>query len=500
MNSFTDYPEHDATSLGQLVASRDVAPRELVEAAIERIERLNPTLNAVIYEDFDRALERADDPVSTESPFPGVPFLLKDVYADLAGTPTTAGSRSLRNYVPDQNAEIVNRYQAAGLNVLGKTNLSEFGLAPIAEPDLFGPTRNPWDPDLSSGGSSGGSAAAVAARCVPLAHAADGGGSIRIPASACGLFGLKPTRGRTPHGPGLAESWFGLSEQHVVSVSVRDSARALDATQGPDPGAPYVAPPPDRPFADEVGADPGRLRIAYTTGALLGPDIEDECQHAVDGAAKLCDELGHEVVEDSPDIDSDELRQAFVTIGANVAGFEAAYAEELRGTPLEKDELELVQEILVKVAEKTPATELGWALHVAKQSARTLAEFLDNYDLLLTSTLAQTPWPVGALEPAASETMIMKTIRAVPAKPLLDKLLDQLSEELLKPIPNTPLFNMSGQPAMSVPLHWTERGLPVGVQFAAGSGEEGLLFRLAAQLEEAKPWRDRKPTLVESAS
>lgn len=500
MNDFTDYPEHDATSLGQLVASRDVSPRELVETAIGRIERFNPTLNAVIYEDFDRALESADEPVSTESAFPGVPFLLKDVYADLAGTPTTAGSRSRRNYVPDRNAEIVNRYQAAGLNVLGKTNMSEFGLAPIAEPVLFGPTRNPWDPDLSSGGSSGGSAAAVAARCVPLAHAAGGGGSIRIPASACGLFGLKPTRGRNPHGPGLAEAWFGLSEQHVVSVSVRDSARALDATRGPDPGAPYVAPPPGRPFAEEVGVDPGRLRIAYTTGALLGSYVEEECQHAVEAAAKLCDELGHEVVEDSPNIDADELRRVFVTIGVNVGGFEAAYSEEVRGTPLERGEMELAQEILAKVAEKTPASEFGWALHAAKQSARTLADFLDNYDLLLTSTLAQTPWPIGALEPTTSEARVLKAIRAVPAKPLLDKLLEQLAEELLKPIPNTPLFNMGGQPAMSVPLHWTESGLPVGVQFAARFGEEGLLFRLAAQLEEAKPWRGRKPTLIESTS
>ncbi len=495
MGSFSDYEEFDATGLGELVAGGEVAPRELVEAAIERIERHDTTLNAVVHRDFDRALEAAERPVPADAPFPGVPFLLKDLHAAYAGAPLTSGSRALADYVPDHNSELVDRHLRAGLIVLGKTNTPEFGLAPVTEPDLFGPTRNPWNLERTPGGSSGGSAAAVAARYVPMAHASDGGGSIRIPASACGLFGLKPTRGRTPLGPDFAEAWFGLSEAHVVSRSVRDSARILDATAGPDVGAPYVAPPPARPFAEEVGAPPGRLRIAFSTGTLLSEEIHPDCKEAVLETARLCEELGHDVTEAAPRLDVEELTAVFVTLATAGGAFEAEYAARLRGRPLGKGDLELVQSVLVKVAKKTPADQLAWAIHTAKQTGRTMGRFLSDFDVFLTSTLAEPPWPIGALDPAPNEVRMLRVVDALPAKPLLDALVRQLSGELLRPIPNTPLFNMSGQPAMNLPLHWNDDGLPVGVQFAGRFGDEATLFRLAAQLEEARPWARRKPSL-----
>jgi len=492
---FSEYADYDATGLAELVTAGEVTPRELVESAIERIERLDARLNAVVYRDFERALEAADRPPPDSAPFPGVPFLLKDLHAAYAGAPLTSGSRALADYVPDHNAELVDRHLRAGLIILGKTNTPEFGLAPVTEPELFGPTRNPWDLQRTPGGSSGGSAAAVAARYVPAAHASDGGGSIRIPSSACGLFGLKPTRGRTPLGPDFAELWFGFSQAHAVTRTVRDSARLLDATCGPDVGAPYAAPPPARPFADEVGTPPGRLRIAFTTGALLSDDIDPVCKQAVAETARLCEELGHEVVEAAPDLDVEELTDAFVVLAVAGGAFEADYAARLRGRPLGRGDLELVQSVLAKVAKKTPADRLAWALHTTRQTAQTMGRFLSDYDVLLTSTLAEPPWPIGALDPSPGEKRILKLVDAVPARPLLEALVKQISGELLRPIPNTPLFNMSGQPAMNVPLHWTDDGLPVGVQFAGRFGDEATLFRLAAQLEEARPWADRIPVL-----
>jgi amidase len=493
MNGFPEYDQYDATGLGELVTKKEVAPKELVEAAIDRIERFNPPLNAVIHRMYDRALDEAERPPPEGAPFPGVPFLLKDLHAAYAGEPLTAGSRALRDYVPDHDAELVRRHRAAGLIIVGKTNTPEFGLAPVTEPELFGPTRNPWDTTRTPGGSSGGSAVAVAAGFVPMAHASDGGGSIRIPASACGLFGLKPTRARNPYGPDMAEGWFGMSEQHAVSRSVRDSALLLDATQGPDVGAPYVAPPPKRPFYEEVGTDPGRLRIAFSTSALLGSEVHRDCVTAVEEAARLCEELGHEVVEDAPQLDVEELTSAFVTLAVTGGAFEADEAARLTGRELETDDLELVDGVLVLVAKKTGADVLARALHMTKQVGRIMGRFMRSYDALLTSTLGEPPWPIGALDPSALEIRVLKAVRALPAKRLLDYLVEQLSGELLRPIPNTPLFNMTGQPAMTVPLHWNDEGLPVGVQFAGRFGDEATLFRLAAQLEQTRPWKERRP-------
>lgn len=498
MTGFTEYDQHDATGLGDLVRRREVSARELVEEAARRIHRLNPSINAVVHTTIDQALEDSDRPVSDGAPFPGVPFLLKDLHAALAGVPLTSGSRSLAAHTPGHDAEIVVRQKQAGLLILGKTNTPEFGLAPVTEPELHGPTLNPWDRTRTPGGSSGGSAAAVAAGFVPMAHASDGGGSIRIPASACGLFGLKPTRGRNPFGPDFAEGWFGLSEQHVVSRSVRDSARMLDATRGPDVGAAHFAPEPARPYSDEVASDPDRLRIAYTTGSLFESEVHPECRLAVEDAVRLCDDLGHEVVEDKPSLDLEQLNAAFVTLAVAGGAFEAQLAQETLGRPLERGDLELVQEVLTKVGRKTPATDLAWALHVAKQSARDVGRFMKSYDCFLTSTLASPPWPIGDLDPSNTEMILLKLVNRFPARPLLEMLVESLSGELLRPIPNTPLFNMTGQPAMSVPLHWSSDGLPIGVQFVARFADEATLFRLAAQLERARPWFGRRPAMIDA--
>jgi amidase len=495
MGGFAGYREHDATGLAELVRAKEVSPSELVEAAIAQIEEFNPQLNAVVHTRYPAARAEAEQSFPEDAPFPGVPFLLKDLWAPMAGEPMACGSRSLRNHVPDHDSELVARYRRAGLIVLGKTNTPEFGLAPVTEPELCGPCRNPWDPERTSGGSSGGSAVAVAAGGVPMAHASDGGGSIRIPASACGIFGLKPTRARNPHGPDIAEGWFGLSEAHAVTRSVRDSARLLDATTGPDLGAPYIAPPPERPYADEVGRDPGRLRIAFSTAALLSDVIDGECVGAVEAAARMCEDLGHEVVEATPSLDVAALTDAFVVLAVTGGALDVEWSARMAGTKPKSEDYELATWVMYLAGKKTSASALGAALELTKQSHRTVAAFMEHHDVLLTSTLAEPPWPIGDLAPSPAEVRALKAVKAAPSRFLIAKLVSALSGELLRPIPNTPLFNMTGQPAMSVPLAWTKEGLPVGVQFAGRYGDEATLFRLAAQLEAAHPWWERRPPM-----
>lgn len=495
MEAFAEYGNHDGTALAELVRAKEVHPKELILAAVERIDRVNPALNAVIHTSY-LAAQQAADRISPTAPFAGVPFLIKDLGAVHAGMPHTRSSRSLRHNVPDEDNELVRRFKEAGLLIIGKTNTPEFGLSPVTEPELHGPTHNPWDTSRTPCGSSGGAAAAVAAGIAPLAHANDGGGSIRMPASACGLFGLKPTRGRSTWGPDYVEGWLGLSEQHAVSRSVRDSARLLDATHGAEPGATSVPMPPSRPFADEVGADPGTLRIAYDAGALLDHrPIHIDCTAAVDDTVRLCEELGHEVEAATPDLDVDELVDAFVTLAAAEAHFQVIEAAELDRAKPRADDYELVTWILHLVGKKRSAGELERALHTIRMAGRTVALFMRDYDLLLSATMAQPPWPIGELDPSPMETRILQAVRRAPARLLLEQVVKRLSGEILEPMPNTPLFNMTGQPAMSVPLHWNGEGLPIGVQFAARLGDEATLFRLAAQLEEARPWADRRPPL-----
>ncbi len=496
MDGFADYEQHDATGLADLVRSGEVHPTELVDAAIARIEWHNPKLNAVVYPDFERAREAAKS-APTDGPFCGVPFLEKDLGAAVAGLPMTQSSRSREGVITRHDNELVQRHRAAGLILLGKTNTPEFGLSPVTEPEVHGPTRNPWDLERTPGGSSGGSAAAVAAGMVPMAHANDGGGSIRTPASACGLFGLKPSRGRSTWGPDYLEGWLGLSEQHAVTRSVRDSARLLDATHGAHVGVAHPAPPPGRPFADEVGTDPGRLRVAFTTSALLDHRPTDQaCVAAVTAAAELCGELGHEVVEASPPIDLERMLDAFITLSGAEGEFQLRESERLTGRKVGVGDVELVTWIIGLIGRKRSSGDLAATLDAIRDAGRIMAGFLADHDVLLSSTTAKPPWPIGDLDIGPSERRLLQLIARAPAGPVLRQVVKQLSTEILEPMPNTPLFNMTGQPAMSVPLHWTADGLPVGVQFAARLGDEAVLFRLAAQLEAARPWWNRRAPLA----
>ncbi len=464
----------DATAQAELVRRGEVSARELVEAAIERIDRLDPVLNAVVTPTFEQALERAAGPLP-DGPFTGVPFVLKDLTAEMAGVRYTEGTAFLADHVSVRDQELVRRHLRAGLVVVGKTNTPEFGIVPTTEPRLFGPTRNPWDTDRTPGGSSGGTAAAVASRMVPMGHGNDGGGSIRIPASCCGLFGLKPTRARNSLAPTLGDALGGLVCEHGLTRSVRDSAALLDATAGPVPGDPYWAPPPARPYSAEVGADPGRLRIAVTTRALTDAEIHDDCVRAVRDTAALCEELGHEVSELEPGpVDGSRLTSAFLVLYcAGVAASVAGWALETGRTPAEADFEPLTWAMRGLGAQHSAADYLLALAHLQTFS-RQVAAWYEQADVVLMPVLAEPPLLLGTLD-------------APPDQPLYP---------LLRAgawVPFTPLANITGQPAMSVPLHWTEAGLPVGSQFVGRFGDEATLFRLAAQLEEARPWAHRRP-------
>jgi len=463
----------DATGQADLVRRREVQPRELVEAAIRRIEQLNPTLNAVVTPMFDQALARAAEPLP-EGPFTGVPFVLKDLTAEHAGVRYTEGSAFLADHVSTHDQELVLRQRQAGLVVVGKTNAPEFGILPTTEPRLFGPTHNPWDVGRTPGGSSGGTAAAVASGMVPMGHANDGGGSIRIPASCCGLFGLKPTRGRNTLAPAVGDSLNGLVCEHALTRTVRDSAALLDATAGPAAGDPYWAAAPARPFLEEVAREPGRLRIAVTTAAATGVPVHEDCVRAVRETASLCQSLGHEVFEFTPDTDGNALSEAFLVLYVSgVAATIAGWAMATGRTPTEADFEPCTWAMREIGASRSPADYL-LAVAYLQRFSREVAGWFGGFDVWLMPVLAEPPLPLG-------------TFDAPPDQPLLP---------LLRAgawVPFTPIANITGLPAMSVPLHWNADRLPVGSQFVGRYGDEATLFRLAAQLERARPWAGRRP-------
>ena len=464
----------DATAQSELVQSGEIKPRELVEAAIERVGRLNPKLNAVVTPMFDEAIEAVEGRLPN-GPFKGVPFLLKDLTAEYAGVRFTEGSEFLGDYVPAEDDEIVTRFKKAGFVAVGKTNTPEFGLLPTTEPHRFGATRNPWDTERSPGGSSGGSASAVAARLVPLAHANDGGGSIRTPSSCCGLFGLKPTRARNPLGPKYGDQISGLVAQHVLTLSVRDSAAVLDAISGPAIGDPYWAPPNERPFLEEVGADPGKLKIAFTTQPPTGASVHEDCVSAVRDVAELCSSLGHEVEEFIPEVglEPDALTQAFTLLfAADAANLIEDWSRQLN-KKAEEEHFEPLTWAAADLGRSFNSGEYLQALQKLQNSARRIQMSLSPYDLFLTPTLAEPPAELGSFE--------------MEGNPLYGWLRAAVM------IPFVVLANYSGQPAASVPLHWNDDGLPIGVQFTARFGDEATIFRLASQLEEARPWTERLP-------
>jgi len=465
----------DALDQAALVRRGDVSATELIDAAVERIEALNPQLNAVIIEWFDEARQAATH--LPARPFQGVPFLLKDLWAHYAGQPLTNGCRALKHAMPVSAADttLVSRFRAEGLNIAGRTNSPEFGSLPTTEPLAWGPTRNPWNLDHSPGGSSGGSAAAVAAGMVPFAHASDGGGSIRIPASCCGLVGLKPSQGRITLGPFRDESNLGV--ELCVSRSVRDTAALLDAVRGPGTGDTVIAPSPERAYISEMGADPGRLRIGLLDTHPLGGALHDDCREAVVAAAALLESLGHHVEHGFPPaLANPDFGRRFSALWSTNMGVAVRRIELQLGRPLSDDDVEPVNRAQVSFAQSVNAVDYALALAANVEFRRAVQQWWsDGWDLLLTPTLAEPPATVGAF---AND----------PAQPMAPM------ARAAAYVPFTPPFNSSGQPAISLPLHWSKAGLPIGVQLVAAYGREDVLLRVASQLEAAQPWADRHPT------
>ena len=470
---FAEYAEHDGVGLAALVAGKEISPAELVEAAIERIERHNGALNAVVFKAYDeaRAAAASDLPAG---PFRGVPFLIKDLGMAVAGWPRSCGSRYTRDLVDQADGGLVARFRASGAVFLGKTNTPEFGITGTTESAHLGPCRNPWNPDHISGGSSGGSAAAVAAGLVPLAHASDGLGSIRIPAACCGLFGMKINRDRNPSSPD--DNVYGNSVEHVVSRSVRDSAVMLDHTGRPDPAAPFAPPPKAGPYAEEVGRSPGRLRIAFSAETPAGREIDPEVEAALRATADLLRRLGHEVVERGLGIDYRAFYREIGPAGsANFAADLAQYAERLGREP-EADELEPLTWAILRAGRKVTGAETMQAMRARRLWGRRILDFFQDWDVYLTPVMGMPPPPVGWIDPAKLEPR-------------------EVNRRQAQAFPFTPPFNVSGQPSMSVPLAWSAADLPIGMMFTGRFADEATLFRLAGQLEKEAPWKARQPPI-----
>lgn len=472
MDGYTDY---DAIGLAELVAKGDVSSGELLEAALSRAEAAQGKLNcfSALFPELARAQIETGLP---EGPFTGVPYATKDLGVAIKGVPLTSGSRAFAGHIADEDSEITKRYRAAGFTLFGQTTSPEYGLTTSTESHLYGMTRNPWNLERSSGGSSGGASSAVAAGVIPLAQASDGGGSIRIPAACTGLFGMKPSRGRIPMGPTLTENWNGLSTVHAVSRSVRDSAALMDATHGRETGSRYVAPTPERPFLQEVQRDPGPLRIAVWPVAPNGTRPDSDAEAGLGATVRLLQDLGHLVEEADPHLDGDALGKAMLMIVSAHSAALADAREATLGRKLTKDELEPVTWRFVELGRTVPMAELVRTDHAFIHAAVRFEAWMDEgrFDAVLMPTLARAPERLGVLSLDPPD-------------------IDAYGEAINSYAPWCALFNQIGAPAMSVPLHWTEDGLPLGMMFGARHGAEGLLFSLAGQLERAAPWFDRRP-------
>ncbi len=498
MISIADYVQYDGLGLAALVRQKAVTPIELVEAAIAQIETHNPALNAVVHKMYDVARARAKTELG-HGAFAGVPMLLKDLLAAYAGQPLQNGSRFFHGNIPEEDAEIVRRYKRAGLIVVGKTNTPEFGITGVTEPVCFGPTNNPWNLSRTAGGSSGGSAAAVAAGIVPVAHGGDGGGSIRIPAACCGLFGFKPTRGRTPSSTPFV-IWQDFVVEHVLCRTVRDSAALLDATLGPALGAMNTPPPPSRPFLEEIGAPAGRLRVAVTDGSLLGKHIAPDCRRAVADTATLLEELGHDVIPAELDhLDWPAFAEAYVTMIASEIRADIDAAQRRHGRKAAFGEFEFVTRALSLIGGTNSGNDFVSAVRTMQSVGREIGRyFADNrVDVLLTSTLASPPVETGTILPTGLDAIALKMLSRFGLSSVmrLAGIPKKVAADSFEFTPNTTPFNLTGQPAMSVPLAWCDDGLPIGLQFVGRYADEATLFRLAAQLEEARPWSGRRPAL-----
>ncbi len=473
MRGFDQLKFLDATALAGLVKNKKVKAKELVEITIEHIEKLNPQLNAVVTPMYDEAMKAVQGKIPT-GPFAGVPFLVKDLVASCKGVRMTFGTKNMKNYFPDHDSELVSRYKKAGFIIVGKTNTPELGLTPVTESRFLGPCRNPWYLNRTAGGSSGGSAASVAAGIVPAAHGNDGGGSIRIPASCCGLFGLKPTRARISLAPDAGDVMSGLVNEHVLTRSVRDSAAILDATHGYVPGDPYVAPQPARPYIEEIKKKPGRLRIAYTAQTLDGEGIDDDCIRALNDAVRLCRKLGHKLTQKNPVVERKILGRAFNVIWAANCAATIDWIAKIAGRKGAPQDYEPLTWALYEQGKKFTSGDYLTAVEKIQKISRDVARFFVDFEIFMTPTLGEPPLMIGEMD-------------ATPDDPLKGW------RRSAKFVPFTPLCNATGQPAMSVPLYWNEQNLPIGIQFVGRYGYEATLFRLAAQLEKACPWAKRIP-------
>ncbi|CKI61184.1 amidase [Mycolicibacterium smegmatis] len=484
--NFDEYRTFDATGLAELVADKQVTAAELLEVAQARAEAVNPRINAIVREVPAAPADAAP------GPFTGVPFLIKDIGQDYAGVPSSRGSRALRSIPVTEHATVVQRWIEAGLVIFGKTNTPEFGAKGITEPEAWGPTRNPWNLTHTPGGSSGGSAAAVAAGIVPCAGANDGGGSIRIPAACCGLVGLKPGRGLTPMGPALSESVHGATVQGVVSRTVRDTAAMLDVISGGEPSGPYAPKLPGTPFASAVGADPGKLRIGVRVPSAINPNPHREAYAAVEATAQTLTALGHHV-EELPQAPFDDaaLAREFLLSWFVYTAWELEEAKRISGAGDEAFERDTL--ILAAIGRATSSVAYVDAVQRRHDHTRRLTTFFESYDLLMTPTLATPPPRIGEFELPEllkrGSDVLLKTRTAGLLR--FTKILDDSVDANLAWVPYTQLANITGRPAVTLPLHWTADGLPLGVQFVAPLEGESLLIRLGAQLEEAMPWKDR---------
>ncbi|MEW6369675.1 MAG: amidase [Pseudomonadota bacterium] len=498
---FADYLQHDATALAHCVARGDVTPGELLALALARNAAVHGRINAVCRLLEPQARAQIDGAVHgpLRGPLTGVPFLIKDGVQDYAGVPTSFGSRSMLGYVPAEHAAVVRRYLDAGLVVFGKTNLPEFALKAVTDPQLYGRSSNPWDLGRTPGGSSGGAAAAVAAGIVPMAAGNDGGGSIRIPAACCGLFGLRPSRGRVSSGPAIGEVWFGASSEGVLSRSVRDSALALDILQGPEPGDPFDIAPPAGSYVDLMRRDPGKLRIGFSTVSPIGTEVHPEAVAAVQRTAQLLRGLGHEVEEAAPQVDGMALAESFLHI---YFGQVPAMVARGRALGASAGDVELMSRLLVTLGAAMPGARLTAQLAKWNEFSRDLARFHARYDMLLTPTLAAPPLRHGEGDPPRGEQFVLDLLQRSGVLGLLARLgllegtVNRIARDSLRFVPFTQLANLTGTPAMSVPLHWTAEGLPLGVQFVGRFGAEDRLLQLAHQLEGAAPWFDRLSPLA----
>ncbi|MTT51433.1 amidase [Alcanivorax sp. VBW004] len=495
---FEEYRQFDAIGLADLVARGEVTAAELLELAIARADAVNPQLNGLIIPLYDMARKQATGPLS--GPLAGVPMLVKDLFQEIGGAPNYQGNKARKasDVHAQRDSTLVARWKQGGLVPFGRTNTPEFGAKGITEPDSFGPARNPWNPDHTPGGSSGGSAAMVAAGVVPVAGANDGGGSIRIPAACCGLFGLKPGRGRTPWGPEFTEAMHGIAVNHVLTRSVRDSALLLDIAQGDERGSLFQIAPPTQTYAQSAASRPGKLRIGFSTRSPLGTDVDPEAIRAVEKTVALLRDLGHEVVDAEPQMDAKQMCMDWLSVWFGQCAAEVDEVKAITGCGDEGFELDTLA--IAAFGRATPAHEYVKCQTRWQQYMIAMDTFLEQYDFWLTPTLAMPPAGIGAMATPPWQQAALKMLLKVGGEKLLMKtgMIEQMAMENFKYMPFTQFANVTGVPAMSVPLHWCDSspgstGLPLGSQFVGGHGDEGKLLALAAQLEEAAPWFDKVP-------